>query len=176
MLPPGARVVIIPDGSLNTLNFETLVAPTPAAHYWIEDATVVYASSLRMLSGTRLGAPAPKERLLLMGDAVLPADDYRPLPHAKIEMDMVGKHFEKSFETVLARDQATPAAYLSIHPERFAFLHFVTHGTANRLSPLDSAVILSKSSSQGESYKLYAREILQHPLQAELVTISSCYV
>jgi CHAT domain-containing protein/tetratricopeptide (TPR) repeat protein len=175
MLPPGARVVIIPDGSLNTLNFETLVAPTPAAHYWIEDATVVYASSLRMLAGTRRGAPAPKERLLLMGDAVLPADDYRPLPHAKIEMDMVGKHFEKSFETVLARDQPTPAAYLSIHPERFAFLHFVTHGTANRLSPLDSAVILSRSSSQGESYKLYAREILQHPLQAELVTISSCY-
>jgi CHAT domain-containing protein len=67
--------------------------------------------------------------------------------------------------------QATPQAFLSSHPERYAYLHFVTHGTASITRPLDSAVILSKS---GDSYKLYARDILRHPLSAELVTISAC--
>ena len=33
------------------------------------------------------------------------------------------------------------------------------------------AVILSKS---GDAYKLYAREIIRHPLTAQLVTISAC--
>jgi len=36
---------------------------------------------------------------------------------------------------------------------------------------LDSAVILSRG---GDSYKLYAREIIQHKLGAQLVTISAC--
>jgi CHAT domain-containing protein len=175
LLQPDARVVIIPDGSLNTLNFETLQVSSPAPHYWIEDATVVYANSLHMLSGQLTRSEIPSHELLLMGDAVLPANDYSRLPHAAVEMQTVGKHFDTSAEKVLAREQATPAAYVSSHPEDFAYLHFVTHGTANRLSPLDSAVILSRSDRQDESYKLYARTILQHPLRAELVTISSCY-
>ncbi len=54
----------------------------------------------------------------------------------------------------------------------FSYIHFVAHGTASRTSPLDSAVILSK---QGDNYKLYARDIIQHPLHADLVTISACH-
>jgi len=51
-------------------------------------------------------------------------------------------------------------------------VHFVTHGTANRTRPLESAVILSP---EGDSYKLYARDIVARHLRAELVTISACY-
>ncbi len=47
----------------------------------------------------------------------------------------------------------------------------MAHGTASVTQPLESAVILSKD---GDSYKLYARDIIQHPLTAELVTISAC--
>src|SRR5207253_229814 len=49
------------------------------------------------------------------------------------------------------------------------------HGTASRLSPLDSAIVLSKGSAEDDSFKLYARDIIRHPLQADLVTISACY-
>jgi CHAT domain-containing protein len=42
---------------------------------------------------------------------------------------------------------------------------------ANQQSPLDSAIILSKG---GDTFKLYARDILAVPLKADLVTISSC--
>ena len=33
----------------------------------------------------------------------------------------------------------------------------------------------SKGDTEDNSFKLYARDIIQHPLHAELVTISACY-
>ena len=90
-------------------------------------------------------------------------------------MDTVAGHFPPDQRQVLARDQATPAAYLSSDPIQFSYIHFVAHGTASRLRPLDSAIVLSKSSADNDSFKLYARDIVRHPLRAELVTISACY-
>ena len=58
---------------------------------------------------------------------------------------------------------------------RFSYIHFVAHGTASRLSPLDSAVMLSAPTGHPDTFKLYAREIVQKPLHARLVTISTCY-
>ena len=43
------------------------------------------------------------------------------------------------------------------------------------LSPLDSAVVLSPSGLQEDSFKLYARDVIRCPLHARLVTISTCY-
>jgi CHAT domain-containing protein len=70
-----------------------------------------------------------------------------------------------------AEKRATATRFFSSQPEKFTYLHFATHGTASRLRPLESAVILSP---EGESYKLYARDVLKHPLTAYLVTISAC--
>ena len=52
LLAKDAKVFIIPDGSLNNLNFETLIVADPKPHYWIEDADVVNASSLRVLAAS----------------------------------------------------------------------------------------------------------------------------
>ena len=70
-------------------------------------------------------------------------------------------------------DRATVAGYVGSHPEEFRYIHFVAHGTASVSDPLDSAVVLSPA-SQGGNYKLYARDVIAHPLKAELVTISAC--
>jgi CHAT domain-containing protein len=50
-------------------------------------------------------------------------------------------------------------------------IHFTAHGLANRTSPLDSAVILSPKSG---AFLLYARDIADQPIHAQLVTIASC--
>ena len=68
---------------------------------------------------------------------------------------------------------ASPDAYIRSDPARFEYIHFVSHATASRLVPLDSAVILSPHGTP-DSAKLYARDILSKPLHAELVTISAC--
>ena len=175
LLAPRSRVVIIPDGSLNTINFETLVVPSPKPHYWIEDATVLNASSLRMLlASAHDNRGTTPELLLLVGDAQVPGHEYADLPNAKVEMTEIGHHFPSAQEMVYAQAQANPATYVASRPERFSYIHFVAHGTASRTSPLDSAVILSRATAQDDSFKLYAREIMQHPLRAKLVTISAC--
>jgi CHAT domain-containing protein len=179
LLASNSKVFIIPDGSLNNLNFETLVVDEPKPHYWIEDADVVNASSLRVLASS-LGREGVRERnrsrkLLLIGDSVAPSKEYPELPRAGEQMASVARHFLTTQEQVYQRDQATPSSYLRSNPENFSHIHFVAHGTASRLSPLDSAIVLSKSPVESDSFKLYARDIVQHPMHADLVTISSCY-
>jgi CHAT domain-containing protein len=174
-LPDGARIFIIPDGALNNQNFETLIVSDPKLHYWIEDQTVVNASSLRVLAASAAAQKRQLRNLLLVGNSIAPNERYPELPKAAAQMESVAAHFQPGQRMILARERATPAGYLQNNPEQFSYIHFVAHGTASRLSPLDSAIVLSKSGDQSESFKLYARDIIRHPLHADLVTISSCY-
>ena len=172
-LRKGSKVLIVPDGSLNGLNFETLIVPGTPAHYWIEDATVSDASSLRLLHSPELATNSRK--LLMIGDPLMASRIYGPLPNAGSEMERVESHFPAGDRTSFARQEATAGAYLGSRPEQFSYIHFVAHGTASRTSPLDSAVVLSPSGKQEDSFKLYARDVIGRPLRARLVTISTCY-
>jgi CHAT domain-containing protein/Flp pilus assembly protein TadD len=172
MIPKGARVTILPDGSLYGLNFETLLAPSPQLHYWIEDVDVSYANSLTLLAAGASRRAASAKKLLLVGDPVSPDAEFPKLPQAAAEMSEIENYFPAAERTVFSGAEATPDSYLKSEPAGFSYIHFVAHGTASRTSPLDSAVILSR---QGDDYKLYARDIIQHPLHADLVTISACH-
>jgi CHAT domain-containing protein len=211
LIPADSRVILLPDGSLYGLNFETLLVPGPKAHFWIEDVTLTTASSLTLLGAGRnnsagrnardnsmglreelrvarrnrqqdAGATSAGERrdvagtfgygkLLLIGDATQGAAEFPVLRQAQAEMAQVGRYFPEARREILSGAHATPSAFLSSEPEKFAYLHFVTHGSASRAHPLDSAVILSP---EGDSFKLYARDIVKHPLSAYLVTVSAC--
>jgi CHAT domain-containing protein len=172
-VPAGASVVIVPDGALHRLNFETLPVPGAARHYWIEDVTVQIAPSLAMLrpAGRRgaLGSAAPT--LLLLGNPTPRAPEFPALSYAATEMSSVSKHFAAASVVAFDADRASPAAFLAARPERFSVIHFTSHAVANVENPLDSAVILSGSD---QAFKLYARDVATLPLTAELVTVSAC--
>jgi CHAT domain-containing protein len=173
LIRSGSNVIILSDGVLSQLNFETFIVPAPHPHYWIDDATVISAPSLFMLASAK-----PPEvrgrRLLLLGDAMSPDPDYPVLPNASVEMRRIERHFAAPEETVFAGRNANPQAYAGSALAQYAYIHFVAHGVASPTDPLDSAIILSPSVAGG-AFKLYARAIIQHPLHARLVTISSCY-
>jgi CHAT domain-containing protein len=175
LLRKDGKVFIIPDGGMNSLNFETLLVSEPRLHYWLEDITIANASSLRLLAAWHAGKEKRARRLLLFGNTVAPSQDYPELRNAAAEMESVAKHFPLAQQRAFQRNQATPVAYLTSNPEQFSYIHFVAHGIASRLSPLDSAIVLSKNSSGSDSFKLYARDIIQHQVRADLVTISACY-
>jgi CHAT domain-containing protein len=178
LIPRDAKLVIVPDGGLTKLNFETLRVPHPVPHFWIQDAELEIASSSSLFIRGRGHVSLEARSVLLIGDPIQASDDYPALTHASEELKRVEAHFAADQETVFSREKATPSAYLSSHPERFGLIHFVTHGTASELSPLESAIILSRQvpSPQGEnSFKLYARDIVTIPLKADIVTISACY-
>ena len=171
-LPEGSQVLIVPHRRLYKLNFETLVAPHPTPHYWIEDVCIQNASFLAMLEHHSQAQPHYAKDLLLMGAPVQASKDFPGLAHAPEEIAKIATHFPRSKETVIEGAPATPAAYDSSGPGQYRFFHFVTHGTASETNPLDSAIILSPSS---EGYKLYARDIIKTQIHPELVTISACY-
>ncbi|HUR81767.1 MAG TPA: CHAT domain-containing protein, partial [Thermoanaerobaculia bacterium] len=163
-----ARVMIVPDGQLNTLNFETLMPR--AGRYWIEDVVLREAPSLQLIARGAKSAAAPRS-LLLVGDA--PAVGAFPkLKHASVEMNKVAAKFAD--HKILREENATPGNYLLAAREKFDVQHFVAHGTASSLRPLDSAIILAAPDAGG-SYRLLARDIMKQSLDARLVTISSCH-
>ena len=62
-IPPGSSIVIVPDGALHKLNFETLPATTGGQkHYWIDDVTIQIAPSLAMLAPAPVRASRDRDR------------------------------------------------------------------------------------------------------------------
>jgi CHAT domain-containing protein len=177
MIPKGSKVLIIPDGSLNGLNFETLLTPASnGSHYWIEDVTIQSANSIHTLTGVDVSSSTGStKKLLLIGNPTTAGTGYDSLVNAFAEIRGIEKHFPPDTRTVVTQSGAVPAAYAENKPEEFSYIHFVAHGTASRLDPLDSAVVLSPSPDNPENFKLYARDIMRDPLHARLVTISACY-
>lgn len=171
LLPKGSRVAIVPDGPLHALNFESIPVPGPSLHYWLEDVTLSVVPSLGFLLAPRTRTPPPS-RLLLIGNPVSPDEKlYPPLASARIEIDQIKRDFPPREVVALTGQDAHPDSFAQSQPTRFAIIHFASHAEANRDSPLDSAVILSR---RADRYKLYAREIRNLPLNADLVTVSAC--
>ena len=173
VLKQGSRYLIVPDGPLYALNFETLPVPGGRPYYWIEDATIAVAPSLDLLLANQV-QPSPGRSLLLVGDANEWSPQYPKLLHAKKEMADIEQVFLSAGRKVLAEAAATPAAYLRSNPAQFAYIHFTAHATANKNSPFDSAIILSRETPSAPG-KLSAKEVLSTRVRAELVTISACH-
>jgi CHAT domain-containing protein len=114
-----------------------------------------------------------RQALLLMGDPVTAGTGFEELPEAAREMRSVQRHFPDAQAAVYSREKATPEAYGAARPRQFSTIHFATHVEPNEQSPLDSAIILSAQGS-GNSFRLYARDVAEMKLNANLVTISAC--
>jgi CHAT domain-containing protein len=176
LIPKGSRVVVISSKILSLVNFEALIVPGDHPHYWIEDVEVETASSLALLARSKpagVKTATRRKELLLLG-APIAADDSLPaLKHAAEEMDRVRSHFPGGEETIISGKDAVPQAYRATKPGQYRLIHIDAHSLPSELSPLDSFIVLSPSAEN--SYKLYAHEIEDTPLQADLVTISACY-
>lgn len=170
-VPGKTRFIIVRDEDLYSFNFESLPSSDPSK-FWIEQATIAIAPSLNYLAaGARSVAPHGTAKLLLVGDPAPALPQYPRLEYASREMDAIAATVETGSATVLKGAGARPDAYASIQPGRFRFIHFAAHASANRVSPLDSAVILS---GPPDKCRLLARDVMAIPLNAELVTVSAC--
>ena len=170
-IPKGARVVVIPDGPLHRLNLETLPVPGPQPHYWIEDVELAIAPSLAIAASPAQPAPQRNASLLLIGAPDYAGTDYKPLAKAGAEIRDIQARFRGIQQVAFTGPAASPAAYRNSQPARFSLIHFAAHADASNESPLESAVVLSHS---GGAYKLYARDVMNQPIDADLVTISGC--
>ena len=156
---------------MHGLNFETLLVPDARPHYWLEDVSVTVAPSLGILL-TQNQSKTVSRKTLVFGDPLYAGTDYPPLPESGREVSRVSARFPSS--TVITQGQAAADEYVKAQPGLFSVIHFSAHVDADPQSPLDSAIILSPSSGETSSSRLYARDVMNTPLSADLVTISGC--
>ena len=173
LIPKDAHIVIMADSKIYSLNFETLISPQGGDHYWIEDVDIQNASSIDLLVRPNRKRSASRG-LLLIGAPAQADPHFVELPNAPQEMESVGRHFSPSEITSFSGKDATPGAYMNASPGLYKYIHLATHGSANAMEPLKSAIILSTGPDGG--FKLLASDIISPKLRlnAQLVTISAC--
>ena len=172
LITRNSRVVLLADDALNWLNFETLPvygAAGQTPHYWIEDVRVVAAPSLSVLKAGPAKSPPASDSLLIIGDPAAHDPEFPKLAYAAKEVETSESKFPSA--KTLTGAMARPEAYREAGPGQYSLMHFSAHAVANKESPLDSAIILS---GDRDNFKLYARNIIDTPLNANLVTISAC--
>jgi tetratricopeptide (TPR) repeat protein len=165
------RLVIVPDGSLHGVNFETLPVG-PDRHYLIERATISVAPALALVDSRPSRRVADSPAMLLVGDPEPSEGALEPLRYAGEEIDGIHSLFPGSATVVQRGRAASPQAFAEASPGRFSLIHFAAHATASATSPLDSSIELSTDVTG--RFKLYARDVADRALDADLVTISAC--
>jgi CHAT domain-containing protein len=168
VIPGGSNVIVVPDGPLSDLNFETLIPPGPTPHYWVESAVISVAPSVTLLVAKQQGAFSPAS--VLAAGSAIQADPNLPQLGDE-ELQVLSKTYGPRC-TLLKGASATPANFLQAHPERYSLIHLSTHAIPNPESPLNSYFVLSPDTDEG--YKLYAHDLAKLRLGANLVVLSAC--
>ena len=114
--PPAspAAAVIVPDGALHGLNFETLPAPGTPRRYWIHDVELQVAPSLALLGRPRESPPA--RSLLVVGNPTPRNPDFPALRYASAEMSSIVRHFGGQSSRTYEGAQASPDEFRSARP------------------------------------------------------------
>jgi CHAT domain-containing protein/tetratricopeptide (TPR) repeat protein len=196
------RLIIVPDGVLYYLPFETLGIPGDGRRrpgYLIEDYEVSYApssSSLILLSGKTTGR-RPKS-FLGFGDPAYDSGesrssgisqiedetpgeaylgqgfDFSPLPFSKKEVLDVAGHFPRKSRDFYLGREAQERVLKRLPLEDYQIVHFACHGLLDEKVPFRSALVLSKDERGEEDGFLQVREIYNLRMNADLVVLSAC--
>jgi CHAT domain-containing protein len=180
LLAPAAEVltgkthlVIVPDDVLHTLPFQALQGPD--GKYLLESCSVSYAPSVTAL--VKMSELAEQRRrgqtpvdLLAVGRPAF-AKEWKDLPASEAEAQAIAALYPNKADLLLGRHADRTAVLAALGRARY--VHLATHGLINETAPLYSAVALA-SRSERDDGRLYARELLDLDLQAELVVLSAC--
>ena len=170
-IPPGSRVIIFPDAHLRALSFDALIVPATPKHYWIEDVTISYSPSLNLLASMPAWKRLRDPRALVFGNVPAEGTQFPELRRAGREIGEVARHFGAR-AVIRSGTDATPAAYAAADPRQFQFIHFATHATAGIDRPIEESKVILAPGAHG--FSLSGADIVRVPLEAELVTVSSC--
>lgn len=182
----GTELIIVPDGALGFVPFEAFLAELPADpkdfrnhHYLLNDYAVSYTFSATMLkemknikhSGTTAGdilfvAPAFGGE---SGSLTLRSTP-GPLLRNQAELGALQAAFAV---TSLANEAATKERFIE-SAKGFPVLHLAAHGQADQKVGDFSYIEFHAGDGGEEASKLYAGELYNLQLNAELVVLSAC--
>jgi tetratricopeptide (TPR) repeat protein len=184
-----ANLIVVPDGALYGLPFETLI--DAAGKAFIDNHTVWYEPSatvhyllarhhpqppptlplLAVAAGTDgLGTPtgAVRRNMFDVRGASLPA-----LPAANSEARLVGEAMGSQSVVITGR-AATESAVKKQPLARYRVLHFAVHGLAAPDHPERAGLVFFPDEAAAEDGLWQLRDIARSKLSADLVTLSAC--
>ncbi len=167
-------VIVVPDGILHYLPFETLrVGQGSRPRYLIEAAAVSYVPSASVMAAL-MDQPHPgawAKEILAVGP---PARSTPELPFGKQEVRDIARSYAAGTVDVLT-GEAVDESELKARPlSEYRIIHFACHGDLDEAYPLRSSLALSAREGSDEDGALQAREIYGLKLNAELVVLSAC--
>jgi len=201
---PIENLIIIPDGILYYLPFETLIAnnqdQSKGSYYLIERFKISYAPSSSILSLIlnkqsnlefsrgllAFGNPSSnfldsKEKLNHNGYFETFKELYlssgfvfSPLPYSGKEIFKISKYFPHKQRDLFLKNNAKEDVLNEIIRSNYKIIHFACHALLDEKFPFRSALILSSDKDSKEDGFLQVREIYNLNLKAELVVLSAC--
>lgn len=183
-LPPSiSSLIIVPTGRLSIIPFETLFTKAPkdegyqSLPYVLNRFNTRYEFSSRLIlqKSNKTDITSPPS-IFLCAPIVFPEKDHlSELPGSESEVKKIDSLFKaKQFRTSLfTNNDASEMLIKSGSLKNFKLIHFATHGIVDEKNAELSRIFLQTTSST-EDGNLFAGEIYNLSLQADLVTLSAC--
>ncbi|MDX1997461.1 MAG: CHAT domain-containing protein, partial [Thermoanaerobaculia bacterium] len=174
---PAGRLIVVGDGQLLGFPFGVISAPGEGPYRpLLADHEIVAVPSMAVLTalGNRSQSRGSAQRDILVFADPTYGDPKRfpPLPHTRREAIALERwRGERPLVERLGRD-ATLEAWHTTDLRRFGLLHLATHGEFDHHHPTLSRLIFAGAS--GSDAALFAHEVYDLPLAADLVVLSGC--
>lgn len=180
------QLIIVRDGQLHLVPFDALLNRNN--DYVVESQTVVYSPSASSFFLLRTAAPPKPSAQTVLAVGGVPYDHSNltqsavtrgyngsalsNLPGSREEALSAAAAFPSGSRMLLLGDDATETAFKKASNHRV--IHLAVHAIANEARPERSALVLLSDPAHDEDGFLQASEIVQLPLNADLVVLSAC--
>ncbi len=188
------KLIIVPDGALAYLPFETLAGEPKrgaAPEYLIERFAISYApsaSALAALRALRQNNPPEAKGLIAFGDPVYGKGDsatangaatergydFRRLPYTRTEVNEIAALFPPAERRLFLGADAQEANVKAEPLSQYRYVHFAAHALIDEERPARSGIVLSVAADSKEDGALQMSEVMRLKLNADLVTLSAC--
>ncbi|HEX5168454.1 MAG TPA: CHAT domain-containing tetratricopeptide repeat protein [Cyclobacteriaceae bacterium] len=176
-------LVIIPTGRISIIPFEALLtdefkseAPYPSLPYLVKKYSVRYNFAAELILQKSQSKKVASPSILLCAPVTFPEkDNLDDLPGTETEVKGIDQLFaSKTFNSdVYVRKQADEKLIKSEGIKNYTYIHFATHGVVDETSPELSRIFL-QSDEDSEDGNLFAGEMYNLQLNANLVALSAC--
>jgi tetratricopeptide (TPR) repeat protein len=173
-------LVLVPSGRLGTIPFEALplskktCAGFSDVDYLVNKYSVGYEFSTGLISQkNRHLKKVSNTSILLCAPVKFPVEDnLADLPGSESEVNAIALLFPKGETKVVLQKEANESMVKSDQLASYNYLHFATHGIVDETEPELSRIFLN--GHEGEDGKLFAGEIYNLNLNADLAVLSAC--
>jgi CHAT domain-containing protein len=190
---PPKRLLIVPDGQLSYLPFETLIIRTDSgnsvnfakADYLLKysDISYAYSATLWLQNSRKEGYRGANTKILAMAPIyeefkIEPNDNEKELLRSKLKnikgAEEEVKQLQKKFSGNFCINESATESNFKANAAEYSVLHLAMHGLIDDKNSAYSGLYFSKSNDSTNDNILFAYEIPSLNISAEMVVLSAC--